>query len=222
MDDYIDIYCERIDYGFWAEPINAITNAAFLMAAALAAHQARKFKVLDAPIVGMILILTAIGIGSFLFHTLATPWAMLADTTPILLFQIGFLGLYAVWVMKYRFIGTGILLGLFFVLIAGFGGLQSWMSSAFGFALNGSLGYIPALLFLIGLGIYHRLHFKFEEYKLLIAAGVFAVSLTFRSVDNLICPYMWIGTHFVWHCLNAIVLYLCLRVLIANRARVDM
>lgn len=212
--DYIDIYCERIDPAFWAEPLNAITNAAFLIAAVLAFYQARQFKVLDVPLAVMIAILTAIGIGSFLFHTLATPWAMLADTTPILLFQIGFLSLYSVWVMKHRWAGTGILLGLFFVLTAAFGALpQSW--------LNGSLGYMPAFVFLIGLGIYHRLHFKYEEYKLVIATCVFAVSLTFRSVDMLICPYVWIGTHFLWHCLNAVVLYLCLRVLIANRAKVD-
>jgi hypothetical protein len=30
----VDIYCERIDPGFWAEPVNALTNLAFLLAAA--------------------------------------------------------------------------------------------------------------------------------------------------------------------------------------------
>ena len=32
---YIDIYCERIEPGLWAEPLNAITNLAFIIAAFL-------------------------------------------------------------------------------------------------------------------------------------------------------------------------------------------
>jgi hypothetical protein len=32
----IDLYCERTDASFWAEPANALTNAAFLIAAAAA------------------------------------------------------------------------------------------------------------------------------------------------------------------------------------------
>ena len=29
----IDLYCERLDSSFWAEPINALTNVAFIIAA---------------------------------------------------------------------------------------------------------------------------------------------------------------------------------------------
>ena len=29
----VDGYCERVDAAFWSEPINAVTNAAFLIAA---------------------------------------------------------------------------------------------------------------------------------------------------------------------------------------------
>ena len=28
----VDIYCERLDTSFWAEPINAITNLSFIVA----------------------------------------------------------------------------------------------------------------------------------------------------------------------------------------------
>ena len=30
----IDIYCERLGPGFWAEPVNALSNGAFLVAGA--------------------------------------------------------------------------------------------------------------------------------------------------------------------------------------------
>ena len=33
MFETIDNYCERIGDGFWAEPLNAITNLAFILAA---------------------------------------------------------------------------------------------------------------------------------------------------------------------------------------------
>jgi len=31
--DHIDGYCERLDPSFWSEPVNAVTNAAFVIAA---------------------------------------------------------------------------------------------------------------------------------------------------------------------------------------------
>ena len=42
---------------------------------------------------------------------------------------------------------------------------------------------------------------------LLWAAGVFAVSLTARTLDRPLCTDIPIGTHFVWHILNAVVLF---------------
>jgi hypothetical protein len=32
----VDLYCERTDPSFWAEPINALSNLSFLLAAWLA------------------------------------------------------------------------------------------------------------------------------------------------------------------------------------------
>jgi hypothetical protein len=38
----IDLYCERADPSFWAEPVNALSNCAFLIAAAAAFAQWRQ------------------------------------------------------------------------------------------------------------------------------------------------------------------------------------
>ena len=78
----VDGYCERVDAAFWSEPINAITNAAFLIAAIWAWWRP------NLTVMGRVLtiILALIGIGSFLFHTFAQPWAGVADVLPILLF----------------------------------------------------------------------------------------------------------------------------------------
>ena len=80
----IDSYCERLGPGFWAEPVNAVSNAAFLIAAFILW---RKLRGQGLPLaMGLVGILAAIGIGSFLFHSFATRWAALADVLPILIY----------------------------------------------------------------------------------------------------------------------------------------
>ncbi|MEL7276734.1 MAG: hypothetical protein AAGK98_09685 [Pseudomonadota bacterium] len=75
MFEQVDSYCERTDFTFWSEPLNAITNAAFLIAALVVFLILRREGRMDPGLGLSLAILTAIGIGSFLFHTFATGWA---------------------------------------------------------------------------------------------------------------------------------------------------
>jgi hypothetical protein len=43
------------------------------------------------------------------------------------------------------------------------------------------------------------------------------VSLVFRSIDQAVCASFPLGTHFLWHCLNGLVLYLLLRAALIDR-----
>lgn len=87
----VDLYCERTDPSFWAEPVNALTNVSFLIAAAVAFVQWRRAGANDRPVFALILITATIGIGSFIFHTIATRGAALFDTIPIAVFIYGYL-----------------------------------------------------------------------------------------------------------------------------------
>src|SRR5258707_12550767 len=87
----IDLYCERTDASLWAEPANALTNAAFLIAAAAAFLLWRRAGGRDWPALALIVVVVAVGLGSFTFHTVATRGAMLADVTPIAIFIYGYL-----------------------------------------------------------------------------------------------------------------------------------
>ena len=88
----VDNYCERLGPEFWAEPLNAVSNAAFLIGAWLAWREAgRRGRQGDWAIVALVAILTAIGVGSFLFHTFATGWAGTADVLPIMIFILTYL-----------------------------------------------------------------------------------------------------------------------------------
>ena len=82
----IDLYCERTDAAFWSEPVNAVSNVAFLIAAALPLARWRRGDRGDWPALALIAVVTAVAIGSFVFHTVATRGAVLADVIPIAVF----------------------------------------------------------------------------------------------------------------------------------------
>lgn len=145
--DYIDIYCERLVTGLWAEPFNALTNLSFFIAAWASWRSANRYQTLSIGVWLLISLIAAIGIGSTLFHTFATSWANLADVLPIFLFQICYLWLYCKQIvgMKTRY-ASGFLAAFI---------ISAYFADELPKVLNGSLSYVPALFVLLGLGIYH-------------------------------------------------------------------
>jgi hypothetical protein len=87
--------------------------------------------------------------------------------------------------------------------------------------INGSLMYAPALLVLILLGASHVATRRRERYVILGASAVFLASVTCRTIDQALCPYFPLGTHFLWHLGNGLVLYLLMRGLLANLSSGD-
>ena len=143
-----------------------------------------------------------IGAGSFLFHTFATVWAGWLDQIFILAFIYVFLARFLSRVAGWRW--PAVALGL-----AGYWLLSQAVTWPFPRgALNGSYSYLPALLALAGLASWAWRLKHPAGSRLAIAAGVFMVSLSLRTVDPSQCAAWPLGTHFLWHCLNAVVLYL--------------
>jgi hypothetical protein len=206
----IDLYCERTGPSFWAEPANAISNVAFLIAALVAFLQWRRASSRDWPPAVLIALTAAIGIGSFIFHTVATRGAALFDTVPI-----------AIFICSYLFFALRRYLGL--PLVASLAWLTAFI--AFSYAetatvpsgtLNGSHAYLPALGVTLLLGWMLRQH---ATGRLLVAAAAtLALSLTFRSIDAAICGAFPLGSHFLWHSLNGAALYLLLRAALLRTA----
>jgi hypothetical protein len=204
----VDLYCERLGPAIWAEPINALTNLAFFVAAWATWRLAYRRQMFSFGLWQLIALIVIIGAGSMLFHTFATNWARALDVLPILLFQLVYLWLYSCYIINMRYAyAAGLLIAY---LIAAYIGRQ------FPHILNGSLIYAPAFLLLLGLGLYHYFKRKNERTLLLVATGVFTLSLFFRTIDHSICPYFSIGTHFFWHIFNSVLLYLLVRGLLAN------
>lgn len=204
----VDLYCERIDPGFWAEPVNALTNIGFVFAAWFIWRSALREQTHDSSIALITGMIVAIGVGSFLFHTMATAFTRWLDIIPIFVFQLLYIGFYTRRVINLPVAVIGILLLVF--LAASVYGRQ------FPEVINGSLIYAPALLVIFILGWYHYLSQKVERGLLLGAASLFLLSIFFRSIDNMICTQFVLGTHFLWHILNALVIYLAMRALIVS------
>ena len=199
----IDGYCERTGPEFWAEPLNAATNLAFFVAAGVALVLALRAERLDGAVTFLIALMVAIGTGSLLFHTFATVWAAMTDTGPIGLFILSF---FAIAMNRFAGLGWGRSVALTLAFLAGMG-LLSWaLRLTVGPYLGGSQSYLPALLALLGVGMWLGGRSHPASRFLLAAAGLFAVSLAFRTVDRPLCDIWPVGTHFAWHVLNAAVL----------------
>jgi hypothetical protein len=210
-DSAIDLYCERTSADFWAEPVNALSNLSFVIAALAIVVLLRRTQTrAGAPAVFLIVNLAAIGVGSFLFDTFANRLTMLADLLPIFVYQLAFLIFYARGVAGCRWSMLAGLLLLFALVNAFFLQLPAhW--------LNGSLLYGGALLFIVAIAAYHRASGRREPMIVALAAGIFVLSLSCRSVDQWLCAWAPVGSHFIWHLLNGIVLYLTTLAYVLNQ-----
>jgi len=197
----ISEYCERLSPGVWAEPANFLSNAGFLLAAAWTYRQAQQRGLdRDAAVIWLVLWLAAIGLGSGLFHSLATPWSMICDVVPITVFVASFYGLWLRQILGF----TRLRLALAYFVLGSLSALSLAMFRAPIFA--GSQGYFGVLLLLPVLGIWQWQRLR-SKPRILYATIAFAIALVCRTIDRPLCPWLPSGTHWLWHLLNA---YVCL------------
>jgi hypothetical protein len=202
--NYVDGYCERMSPGLWAEPLNALSNLAFIVAALVLWFRYRpEPKSLRA----LIVLLLGIGLGSLSFHTFANGLTEVFDVLFIALFVFWYVVCFGHWFVglswakAWLFVPGLVVLGVLLIPVSvlvphGSGSYLAAGVAVFGFAA--ALRFGPAET---------RHHWR----AFAIAGVVFAVSLTFRTLDLTVCGSWPIGTHFLWHLLNAVVLYLVAR-----------
>jgi len=228
--EHVFLYCERgTEAALWAEPINTISNAGFFLAALMAWQlllwRPREERSADHYL--LIALTFLIGFGSLAFHVYADEGTSFADIVPIGLFMLVYLG-FALNRLLGVPPGWTVLLAIGFTVLVGASMHIQCGDAGIGFAgfgpeianakpcLNGSVGYLPALaaLIVIGMVLVER-HHRAGPY-IVWAAAIFAISIVFRSIDLSFCDQVVIngrnvGTHFIWHLLNALVLFLLLR-----------
>ena len=203
----IDIYCERLGPGLIAEPLNAFSNIAFMVAAGFAWRYGRYHKTNTLGSYWLIVLLFLIGIGSGLFHTFANGWSREADKLPILIFQLSYVIIYAYHMgegrLRYPWVGSlGLVLAYLLVRFLFRQLPQDW--------LNGSIIYFPALIFALGIAFYHYKSVRSRRFILFQAGGCFVMAIIFRSIDMSICSAILVGSHFLWHMITSLALYLAI------------
>jgi hypothetical protein len=193
----IDGYCERIDASFWSEPLNAVTNVVFLMSAIWVLRR----EELNNKARALAFLLGIIGIASFLFHSVATAWAGALDVLFILLFTL-----------LYIFVATEDFLGLprrsALVVTLGyfpFSVVVERLTLPLNF-LGSTRIYIPILVLITLYSLILHKKFPYVSRGLAMGALLLTISMFARSVDLPLCEAIPIGTHFLWHVINAIML----------------
>ena len=193
----IDIYCERLDIGIWAEPINAVTNVAFILASIFMWLRCKNL------VEGRILsfLLFSIGCGSFLFHTFAQTWAAILDVTAILIFILTYIFVanrrFLAWSKIVSLIGVILFFPYHLFLVSILSNIQF---------LGSSLQYIPvAILIFIYSGLLRKSEPNLSR-GLFIGATILCLSIFSRAIDEPLCSIVPVGTHFIWHILNTIML----------------
>ena len=213
----MDAYCERVGMGVFAEPLNAVSNVSFLLAAWAAWVLATRTGTLSAGVRVLIALAASVGIGSILWHTLPTMLTLILDSVPILIFISWYIWLYARDVIGMRPLLAGASAAAFL--------LATFLAIPFSGVLHGAFVYTPGLIVTLVLGVFHARERRAARFTLLAAAGVYLAALFFRTIDNEVCPVLPIGTHFLWHLLIGLVTYLAMSPLILSagtgvRARV--
>lgn len=202
------MYCERLDASFWSEPANALTNAAFFVAAFLVWRLPSKPSGICA------ISILLIGLGSFAFHTWANRLTALMDVAAIGLYLMIFA--YYIpqqWHQYTRRFAIGSMVLLVACII---------ICSVLVVSLKARIPWLPSGLYLgawLALLMYVIITQKINPTAargLWIAVALFPISLLFRQMDSSWCAVTG-GTHWLWHILNAVVLWASARGLCQKR-----
>ncbi|MFT7107659.1 MAG: hypothetical protein ACJAVT_002185, partial [Yoonia sp.] len=189
-------YCERTDFTYWSEPLNALTNVAFTIAALILWR--RSAGVPMARVLSGILFV--IGVGSFLFHTHATIWASLADVMPIGVFILTYL-----FVVNRDMVPMGGWMAAFVtaLFIPYAAALVPVLNQIPFIAISNFYWTVPILLSLYALLLRCK---PGIAQGFVVGAALLCLSITIRSLDEILCDVIPLGTHFIWHVLNGVVL----------------
>ena len=211
----MQIYCERLGPGLLAEPANALSNLAFFAAAAalwrVQSSLVARGRVVPSDLRLLAPLVLLVAVGSTLFHALAVRWAGMLDSLFILLFCYVFL---------YGFLRHAVLAPAWAAITAATAFAVFSYASPRLFApgtLNASTAYLPNLVALVAMTAWLGWRQAPATRMFALASAVFCISLTLRTIDQSMCERLPLGTHFLWHLLNGLLLWIVGREMLFGR-----
>jgi hypothetical protein len=206
-------YCEQLHAVGRVEVLNTLSNAGFAVTAAWLLFGPHGHRLRSDP--SLLSLTVAIGVicaGSVIWHATQAGVAQLTDIVGIVAFVALYLGVAA-----RRIVRVGFGSALLWVTVM-FGAMAATVYYA-GAVMNGSLPYVPALLAMVLLGFAAGRRDPPAARRLYLTALLFLVSLILRTIDIAYCDIMRIGTHWIWHLLNAWVLLRLMTTLVEGDRR---
>lgn len=194
----VGYYCGRFSPGAFGEPLNSLSNVAFVAGAWFALIVWRRNADRDPWQLVLFALAAAIGVGSFTFHTWPTPTTLLVDLVPIQIFGIAFVSYACV-----RYLHARVLV-MFTFAVCFFFARQYWIVLTQRAGLGGGITHVPSLAVLTAVGVLlHVKRLRIGRYVLL-ACAAYASALLVRSFDLPFCSRFPIGVHWIWHLLTAL------------------
>lgn len=207
----VDDYCQLTGPGWDAGTVNAWSNGAFLLAALaawrlLSIHPNAKTHV---AVRALTLIAAMAGVGGYLFHRSDAPWATWGEVAPILAFML----LY-VWLLLRRFFHWHFLFAI--PVLALYAAAIYWLEIREpGHAPFRALN-LPTLVFFLLAAIGFLMRQREAFWPMFWALVMLMASSVVGMADDAICAQLGLGRHAVWHLLDALLLYLLLRLAILH------
>jgi hypothetical protein len=198
----MSLYCERDLPGWFAEPLNTVTGLAYLVSAWQAWRQLERARWREQWDLHLLAGLIAfVGVASMLWHASGSAWLHWFDAAAVAAFVIaywqvflvrvsgmGWIGLAGAWVL------TGAWLALFYLALPEL-------------FLGSTLVYAPLLgLLLVAVAMSARINRRLAR-DLLLASVLFVLAMVVRAADQLLCEWVIVGTHWLWHLLIAGLLF---------------
>ncbi|TAF76540.1 MAG: hypothetical protein EAZ52_04140 [Alphaproteobacteria bacterium] len=206
--------CERESLAWFAEPLNVISSLLFFVVAIMVFRYMRRFqedlhgyKIYDLHAMNALIFM--IGIGSTLYHVHPTPTTELIDMIPIVSFIVVFFLSAMRRIVKCSMFET-------MICFLAFGGGTHILVDQFPQAMNDSIGYFSSMASLVAIAFYLNIKRRRTAQAFLVAALIGVISLFFRSVDTALCDMFPMGTHFLWHSCNALLIYILMVQMVRN------
>lgn len=213
-ESYLNLYfslpdrCEQ-PWGIISEPVDTLSNIAIFISVYLIYKLFRKnIKTVNLKFQIFVLLVLLIGLGSTIYHGFHSPYTAIADLLPIYIFVFYSVYLFTSLITENKFLQYGIPL-----LLCTFQ-LTFRLVSMPLFVFNMPTFHIFNVIFILGLSFWAYKKIGRAIVNIFPVLIAYALGISIRSFDLIICPLNGVGTHFLWHISVAFATYFTARFLV--------
>jgi hypothetical protein len=207
QQQWIFAFCERHSMSLLAEPLNLASSLLILSAGAALARRAislRADHAVPQSVRALIALVAVVGVASTIFHMAPMRWSLLLDVQAINLFVLWFMACFARWMLGLSWSTSLAVIPAF----AAYAWLVKTGLPDFGL---GIARFMPAVLGLMALTTLLAWRGDPAWRPFSGATAAFLLGSFLNRADGSLCGPLPVGTHFMWHALCGVTLFLITR-----------